>query len=180
MNFSEYIENAWATHGENSAKIAEEFKQHFSLMKTEEDVLAMAQLIVHVCGTHLGEWQKGSEILKKLKNSALIKDRSELNIYTSILILGNDPNSSMDQLPTSAQARVFAGTASALASLGGLKNAEKFLKRAESIVKSELKPEDPAHQALVKASSSIVHMLEKKSQRSSAEDALLSLAKKIV
>jgi mannitol-specific phosphotransferase system IIBC component len=175
MNFKEYLSDAWATHPTNSKKLADEFKQYFNLMESEDDVMAMTRLIVHVCGEHLGDWTKGIELLRKLKNNATIKDQSEMNRYMAILNLGNNPNISIDHFSPSDQAIIYAGTASALAHLGGLKIADKFLNLASDL-SSQLPKEDPANKALAMAGNNIARSLENKNERSESETKLMNLA----
>ena len=104
MNFKEYLNHAWSIHANESEKLAYEFKDHFNLMETEDDVMSMSYLIVHVCGEHLGRWQMGLDLLKKIKNNATIKDKNAMKRYVSILTLGNNPNLSIDELSSSDQA----------------------------------------------------------------------------
>lgn len=176
MNFKEYLNNAWATHATNPRKVADEFKQNFNLMESEDDVMAITRLIVHVCGEHLGEWPKGIELLRKLKNNATIKDASEMNRSMAVLNLGNNPNTAIDHFSLSDQARIYAVTASALANLGGLKNAEKFLNLASGIVSTQLTKEDPANRALAVAGNVIASSLENKNELTEGEVELMILA----
>ncbi|MBC7537796.1 MAG: hypothetical protein H7281_03185 [Bacteriovorax sp.] len=176
MNFKEYLADAWSTHATNPRKVADEFKQNFNLMESEEDVTAITRLIVHVCGEHLGEWMKGIELLRKLKNNATIKDPSEMNRYMAILNLGNNPNTSIDNFSPSDQARIYASTASALSNLGGLKNAEKFIKLSAEIISTQLTKEDPANKALAMASHSVACNLEEKKDRNESDAELMILA----
>jgi tetratricopeptide (TPR) repeat protein len=181
MNFNDYLNNAWATHATNAKQVAEDFKANFSLMETEDDVMAMTNLIVHVCGEHLGEWERGSELLKKIKNNAKISDKSAMNRYVAILNLGNNPNTSIEDFSASDQVRIYSPVASALASLGGLKNAEKLLNKASEIC-AQLPKEDPANKALAMAGNNIASKLEEKTTRSEHEVKLMitaaSLARK--
>lgn len=173
--FKEYLENAWATHKTDSKKIADEFKLNFNLMDSEDDVMSMAALIVHVCGEHLGNWEQGSELLKKLKNNAPIKDKEQMKRYVAILNLGNNPNVSIEEFSPSDQIRIYSGTSSALANLGGLKNAEKlFLKALE--LAANITKEDPANKALAIAGNSIAGSLEDKESRKPNEVELMILA----
>jgi hypothetical protein len=178
MSFEEYLSNAWSIHAENPKKVAEEFKANFSLMQTEDDVMSMARLIVHVCGGHLGEWQKGSDLLLKLKNNATIKDRSLMNRYVAILNLGNNPNISIDNFSISDQVQIYSSTASALISLGGMKNGAKFLDKAASLV-IELTKEDAAYKAVAIAGNSIACDLEDKTNRTQSDIDLMIAASKI-
>lgn len=179
MNFKEYIYEAEAIHAENPRKVADEFKQNFKLMESEDDVMAITRLIVHVCGEHLGEWTRGIELLRKLKNNATIIDQNGMKRYMAILELGNNPNTSIDNFSPSDQARIYATTASALARLGGLKNAEKFLKCSMEIISTQLTQDDPANEELVKSVGKIARSLDKKTVRNASEDELMNLAETI-
>lgn len=172
MTFNDYLDNAWSTHATDPKKLADEFKSHFSLMESEDDVMAMASLIVHVCGEHLGEWEKGIDLLRKLKNNATIKDKEQMNRLMAILNLGNNPNSSMEHFSSSDQARIYSTTASALANLGGIKNANKLLTKAAEIA-SSLKKEDPAQRSLAIAGNNMASSLEEKIDRTDAETELM-------
>jgi hypothetical protein len=133
MSFKNYLENAKAIQSTNPKKVADEFKENFSLMATEEDVRDMTDLIVHVCGEELGEWERGLDLLKKLKNNAKISDKTHMTRSVGILSLGNNPNLSIEHFPLSEQVKIYITTAAALTKLGGHKNAEKFLKKADEI-----------------------------------------------
>lgn len=130
MNFKEYLKNA---RSGDPKQVAEEFKANFALMESVEDVTAMTDLIVHICGEKLGEWEKGSELLKKLKNNAKIPDKAHMNRAVAILTLGNNPNTSIDHFSPEDQVKIYTTTAAAISNLGGVKNAEKLLKKAEEI-----------------------------------------------
>lgn len=175
MNFKEYLTETWANHTDDPKKTAEEFKLKFSLMETEEDVVSMVRLIVHVCGLHLGDWTKGIELIRKIKNNANIKNPNEINRYMGILNLGNNPNSSIDTFSDSDQVHIYSGTAAALANLGGLKNAEKFLKLADEIMTTKLSKDDSAIKALRSSTNTIISILSQK-ESSEAQLQLIKIA----
>lgn len=132
MNFNEFIESTKKPDA-NYSKISDEFKTHFSLMESAEDVMIMAQTIVMVCGEKLGRWEHGLDLLKKLKNNATISDKAEMNRCVAILTLGNNPNTSMDKFSSEDQKIIYTSTAKALKNLGGMKNAEKLLAKASQL-----------------------------------------------
>jgi hypothetical protein len=176
MNFKEYIADAWASHAEDPRKVAYEFKQNFQLMESEEDVTSITRLIVHVCGEHLGEWMLGIDLLRKLKNNAKISDPSEMNRYMAILNLGNNPNTSIENFSASDQARIYVSTASALANLGGIKIADKFLKLTDEIATTRLSKEDPALKTISLFTQSIASSFASRAEKTTQEIELLNLA----
>jgi tetratricopeptide (TPR) repeat protein len=179
MKFTEYLNTAWSIHASEPRKVADEIKQNFNLMESDEDVMSIIRLIVHVYGEHLGEWTKGIELLRKLKNNATIKDQSEMKRSVAILTLGNNPNLSIDEFSPSDQVRIYASTAQALAHLGGLKNAAKFLSLAAELCISQVTKEDLANKTLAMAGNNMACSLEEKIERNSTEIELMISAAKI-
>lgn len=178
MTFNEYLKEAWSTHANDPRSVAADFKKNLPLVATSEDVAAFSQLIVHVCGEHLGDWLCGLELLKKLKNNPLHKDKTAMNRHVAIMELGNNPATNIDHLSVSDQIRVLAATASALASLGGIKRAENHLKKALELA-SDLPKEDPAHKSLAMTGNNLACTLEEKKNRSEQETELMILAANI-
>lgn len=176
MKFKEYLNAAYANLTTDPKNVAEGIKQHFNLMESDDDVMEIARLIVLVYGEYLGEWTKGIELLRKLKNNAKIKDQNEMKRLVTILTLGNNPNTSIDDFSLSDRAIIYAQTASALARLGGLRNAEKFLKLSIELAAIQLTKEDPAQQELAEASSRIVEFMKTKIEPSEIEGGLMKLA----
>lgn len=131
--FQEYLTQSLNAPKSEAKKIAESIKGHFNLMETEDDVMSMAELIIHICGENSGKWEKGSELLKKLKNNAPVKDKEQMKRLAAILKLGNNPNISIEEFSPADQVIIYSKTAEALKSLGGLKNSEKLLARASAL-----------------------------------------------
>lgn len=175
MPFKEYLNNAWSVHAKDPRAVAEDFKKNLNLISTPEDVAAFSHLITHVCADHLGDWMGGLELLKKLKNNPLHKDKSSMNRYVAILELGNNPSTPIDHLTPSDQVRVLASVASALANLGGLKRAESSLKKALEIA-AELPKDDPAQKSLAMTGNNLASTLEEKENRKAEETELMIFA----
>jgi tetratricopeptide (TPR) repeat protein len=178
MKFKDYLTRAWSIHAMAPEKVLDEVKQQFSLIESDEDALAMANLIVHLSGEHLGNWQQGLDLLRKLKNNALLKSKNEMNRYVAILELGNNPSTSIEAFSPSDQIRILAGTASALANLGGIKLAFSYLIRAQELSKVVVK-EDPANRALAVAGNNIACNFEEKDERNALEEDMMILAAKM-
>ena len=73
MNFKEYLKQAWETQASDPRAVADDFRKNFSLIESADDIMALSELIVHVCGEQLGDWLMGLELLKRLKNNSLHK-----------------------------------------------------------------------------------------------------------
>lgn len=178
MNFNEYLQNAWSLHTTDSKKVADEIKENFKLMQSEDDVMSMARLIVHVCGEHLGDWERGISLLKKLKNNATVKDKNEMNRNMAILNLGNFPDTTLDNFSDSDKSIIYAKTASALANLGGTKNALKFYQLACKLADENLTKQDLAIKTLAISGNNIANTLEDKKNRSEKDNELMLFAAK--
>lgn len=174
-SFKEYLDHAWKLHKTDAKSVADEFKSKFTLMESEDDVMSMAELIVHICGEHLGNWEQGIDLLKKLKNNAPIKDKEQMKRLVAILNLGNNPNISIAEFSPSDQVRIYSATASALANLGGLKNAEKLFDKA-LLLAVDLVKEDPANKALAAAGNNIARIIEKKEVKNPQDTELMMKA----
>lgn len=133
MNFKAYLTHAKSLESTDPKQVADGFKENFNLMESEADVREMTDLIVHICGEKLGEWERGSELLKKMKNNAKITDKAHMNRAVAVLMLGNNPHTSIEHFSAEDQIKIYTVTAAAIANLGGVKNAEKLLKKADEI-----------------------------------------------
>lgn len=162
MTFEEYLKNAWSIHPTESQKLLDEFRQHFSLLKTSDDVLAMAELITHVTGEHLGKWSEGLHYLNTLKHNPLLKDFSEIDRLMASLSLALDSRFSIDSYSDSDQVIILGMTASALASQNDTIRASEYLERAHDIAKRKLSKMDPAIRSLAEEANNIAFILEEK------------------
>lgn len=178
MKISDYVSTAWSIHANEPAKVLEDVKNQFAHIENEEEILALANLIVHVSGEHLGQWLVGLELLKKLKNNPILKNRQDMARMVTILELGNNSATSIEKFSPSDQARILAITASALSSLGGTKLSESYLVRAEQLVKG-LESSDPANKALAVTGNNLASTLEEKKERTENQTALMLRAAKI-
>ncbi|MBY0415405.1 MAG: hypothetical protein K2Q18_14630 [Bdellovibrionales bacterium] len=163
MNFNDYVAHVKAVHQNEKEIIINGFKNNFNLMESASDVMVMSDLIVQVCA-HAGEWEKGSELLKKIKNNATITDKSAMNRNVAILELGNNPNTSLAKFSSSDQVMINATVATALVGLGGFKNAQKLFKNASELAAS-LEKVDLAIETLLNQASDLSNKIESLSEK---------------
>ena len=178
MNFKEYVTHVKAIHHQEPAKVIAEFKDNLGLMETEEDVMTMTELIVHVCA-QMGEWEKGIELLRKIKNNAKINDKKAMNRYVAILDLGNNPNYSIEKFSTSDQVLIYAPVSAALVGLGGFKNADKLLMKASELA-GTLQSDDPAIKTLVYLAGYMAKSLNAKADKNETEKMFILKAQEVV
>ena len=167
MNFKEYVAHVKAVHHQEPAKVIAEFKDNLALMETEADVMTMTELIVHVCA-QMGEWEKGIELLRKIKNNAKINDKSAMNRFVAILDLGNNPNYSLEKFSPSDQVQIYAPVSAALVGLGGFKNADKLLMKASELAEA-LPIDDPAIKILKYLAAYMAKSLDAKPDKNETE-----------
>lgn len=92
MNFAQFLKHAWSTHPVESQKLLNEFKSHFSLIESNDNIVALAQLINHVAGEHLEKWAEGLALSQELKSHKLLTDHDALNRFLAISNLAMDKN----------------------------------------------------------------------------------------
>ncbi len=179
MIFKDYLNEAWNLHATEPQKVMNDFKNNFSLIQADSDVLAMANIIVHVSGEHLGNWNDGLALLKDLKTNKHLSDMDSFNRSIAILNLGGNPSFAINHYRPSDQARILAVTSSALASQNDLVRAAKYLKEAQDITLNELTKEDPANKSLGITGWNLACALEEKENLTKEEIELMKLSANI-
>ncbi|MBC7713427.1 MAG: hypothetical protein H7177_08810, partial [Rhizobacter sp.] len=74
MNFKDYNTQSWKMHATDPDLVMKSFKDNLNLVETNADAVLFGNLVVHVSGEHLGKWNEGLEILRKLKTNDYITD----------------------------------------------------------------------------------------------------------
>ena len=164
MTFSEYLNHAWNIHPTESSKLLSEFKQHFYLIETEENINDLAHLITHVSGEHLAKYKVGLDLVEELSRHSKLSDKKMINRFMAILSLAEDSQTQVEHFSESDQLRIFALTAAALAPHQETERAETYLKTATERALLNLKKDDPAFRTIAASSNSIASNLEEKSE----------------
>jgi len=107
MSFSEFLDQAWNDHADNSNAVAKRFPEGIRLLEKNDQIPQLAGLMTHVMGEHLGEWEKGIELLKQLRTVSFFDSKSEseqavLRSVASLEVAGNK-RESLDDLSASNQ-----------------------------------------------------------------------------
>ncbi len=160
MTFSEYLNHAWNIHPTESSQLLTEFKQHFNLIETEENVNDLAHLITHVSGEHLAKYKEGFDLVEELSRHPLLKDKKMINRFMAILSLALNSQTKVEHFSESDQLRIFALTAAALAPHQETLRAESYLKTATERALLNLNKDDPAFRTIAASSNSIASNLE--------------------
>lgn len=182
MTFNDYLSKAWNDHATDAKLVADRIEDGIKLLEKNEQIPAIAQLITHVLGEHLGLWNKGIELLEGLtKLPIYVKEsESESAIKRSCMSLkvASGSNESLETLTLSDQVRVLAVAAAAVSAQGQTDNAQSIFHAAIDKAQLGLTKEDVANRALAITGNNLACSLEEKVSRTSAEVELMIFAAK--
>ena len=183
MTFNEFLNQAWRDHATQSEQVATRLIDAIALIEKNEQIPAMAQLMTHVLGEHLGLWDKGIQFLQQLKTIPHFDSSSESNkaILRSIssLELAGGLRQSVEELSLSDQIRVLAIAASALTEQKNPEKAQKLFREAIDKAQQGIEKKDPANLALAMTGNNLACSLEEKTTRTSSETDLMILAAQV-
>lgn len=179
MTFKDFIKQAWNDHADKTEEVAGKLMEAVSVIETNDQIPRLAQLITHVFGEHLGQWDKGILLLQELKSIPEFEASSESGpaITRSIAALGlaSGQKTSVDELSMSDQIRVFATAASALSERNDPVNADKWFREALGKAHNGLDKTDPANRALAVTANNLACALEDKPSRNEIETEFMIL-----
>ena len=181
MSFTDFVTQAWDEHAAQPAAVAERLaSKGLALVADEADVAALAQLVHHVLGEHLGRWNDGLAALAALAaKPACMASTSAAQVVQrcqASLGLCAGQGDTRPQLAASDAIRVTALAAAALAeheTPRAIQLLRDALARSDA---AHLAADDPAHRALAVAGHNLACTLEEKSARSGVEVELMVLA----
>lgn len=180
MKFSEFMEKAWKEHGVQSLQVSMRIESAFPIIEQPDQVPAMAHLVTHVFGEHLGRWDEGIRLLNELRRIPAFEQAGENALavarYIATLELAGGKRTSVEDLSNSDQIRVLVITAAALTEQGNAPRAQTLFRHGLKVAQQGLRAEDPANRALAVAGNNLACALEEKSVRSVPETELMILA----
>jgi hypothetical protein len=180
VNFSEFMEKAWSDHAIQSLQVSMRIESAFQFIEQSDQLPAMAHLVTHVFGEHLGRWDEGIRLLNELKRVPAYDPAGEnaqaVARFIASLELAGGKRASVADLSKSDQIRVLAIAAAALAEQGDAPGAQMLFRQGFEIAQLGLRAEDPANRALAVAGNSLACALEERSVRSGTETELMILA----
>jgi hypothetical protein len=71
MNFEQLMEQAWHEHGDNPQAVGEQLRLAQAMLNEPQQVGALARIVLHVFGEHLGDWAGARAELALLQEHAL-------------------------------------------------------------------------------------------------------------
>lgn len=177
MDFAAFSQKSWADHGRDAEAVAKRLPEGVLLMKTPEDLSALAGLATHVFGEHLGRWQEGSAFIEALARHPLYassKD-SAAAVNRSLDVLHTAAGYELDLASRSQsdQVRILATAASALNGQKETARSADLFQRALAQAADLSDPKDPAHRALAATGNNLACSLEENPSRTPAETQLM-------
>ncbi len=196
MNFDEFLQKAWAEHGDDTQAVADRLPEAWAFLTEERQLPSLAALVVHVLGEHLGRWQDGVDSISSLRKHALLTEGSAADkalhrslsvLYrcagqadeaeASLLLGSSGLGGSGGEFPeASDRIRVLAIAASALAGQDRSVEATQLFEEALDLASYGPSRGDPAAQALAITGNNLACALEEKAGRSEEETELMKLA----
>jgi hypothetical protein len=175
---------AWNDHANKTAEVADRLLAAHELIESPEQIPRLAQLLTHVYGEHLGQWEKGIELLLKMKSIPVFANGGGLEpvglaaITRSIAVLeiACGRKTGVDDLSLSDQVRVLATAASALSEKKDSERAQHYFRDAIGRAQLGLQKNDPANRALAVTGNNLACALEEKNSRSVSESDFMILS----
>lgn len=182
MSFEDFLNKAWSEHATQADQVGTRISNSINLIESNEQIVLMAQLVTHVFGEHLAQWENGILTLKQLRNLEFFEQKSEADraIARSIasLELSAGKDIVLQDFSVSDQIRILTVSASALSAQADSKKACHFFREALVKAQTGISKDDPANRALAVAGNNLASSLEEKSDRTEQDTELMILAAK--
>jgi hypothetical protein len=178
--FDAFLARAWADHADRSEAVADRLRTQTPAPGKPEHLSALARLVVHLLGEHLGRFDDGRWRLAALAGHALANAdvQSALRVSQATLTLAEGRVLPMDGLSASERLRAEAGAAAICLGRGQTDRALAFLAAAREGL-AALPQSTPAdHRPLAVACNNMAWELQERGAALSAVDtaAMLDIA----
>ncbi|MBK7331688.1 MAG: hypothetical protein IPI87_04550 [Betaproteobacteria bacterium] len=173
MPFDAFLETAWSDHGDRPREVADRLAASLDVVAAPEHVAPYARIVTHVFGEHLGEWTRGVEVLRSLRELPVF-DRSpaaEGAVARGIgaLRYAEGDARALEALSQDDRIAAIATASSAFAGLGEFKRALGAYAQALALADAGLPEGSPALRALAIGGNNLAAALEEKRDRDDAE-----------
>ncbi len=173
MTFDAFLEAAWNDHGDRPQEVADRLAASLHLAEAPEHIPQLARLATHVCGEHLGEWQRGVELLAALRGLPAYDGspacEGALTRGTATLRYAGGDAAALEALASDDRVAVLALAAAALAGRNDTRRAIAAYTDALQRAAGGLPPASPALRALAIGGNNLATALEAKKDRDTAE-----------
>jgi hypothetical protein len=175
MNFDEFIETAWTDHADHPQEVAVRLAAGLDRVEGPAQVPPFVRLLTHVYGEHLGQWQRGIDLLQTLRGSSAAKGdaAADAALTRSVATLGyaGGDRAALASLSPEDCIAVLATAASALAGRGDCARAISAYGEALRRADAGLPAKSPALRALAVGGNNLAAALEQKADRDAEETA---------
>ena len=177
-----FLETAWDEHTDHPAQVAARLEGGLSHIASPEDVGPYSGCIVHVFGEHLGEWQRGAQLLARIQALPQVQGSEaaagSLRRGTAALRHAGGDAAAVEGLGEPDLAQVMCVVCTTHTARHETDAAIAALRRALDAASRGLPEKHPAIRSLAVAGNNLSAELEQKAQLTDAErDAMLLAAK---
>jgi hypothetical protein len=172
MSFEAFLEQAWADHGDRPEEVSQRLEQGYALIETPAQIAALARILAHVDGEHLGRWAEGISRLLRLREHAQWSEDGDCAMIVRRLVAalhfgnGDEPAA---ELGAADLAHAHAVVAAAFAAQGRIPDATRHFRAACSAAAPGIGDGDPAIRALAVTSNNLAASLEERPSRDAEE-----------
>ena len=173
MPIDNFIATAWSDHGDQPQSVADRLAASLHLIEAAAHIPPYANLVTHVYGEHLGQWDSGAVLLASIRSltandqSAAISRVIARNI--AALHYGGGDDASLQALDMDDRLCAMATVASAFAGRGDFARAIATYTQALEGASPGLSPDSPALRALAVGGNNLAAALEEKPRRTDNE-----------
>jgi len=180
MTLASFLEAAWNQHAEHPLEVADRLATSMHLVDTATQIAPYAHLVAHVCGEHLGQWQRGLDLLDALGRLPAYDGGAEaagaLARWAAVLRCAMGERAALAGLSLEDRVWVLAGVAAACAGRGQYHAAIEAYSEALRTAQPGLPAGSRALRALAVGGNNLAAALEEKTDRDDAETAGMVLA----
>jgi hypothetical protein len=187
MDIGEFVRDGWQKHGDDEQGVFDSLPEGVKLVSEAKHGPALAGLVVHVAGEHLGRWSDGLHLLAGIEAHPSIENGSaewqslqrskatlhhcagEAGARDTCIEHGRDPA----HHENSARARVFAIASSALLGQKRIDDAMTAFREAVELTAYGPTKADPVAISLAISGNNLASELEEWEERSDAASALM-------
>jgi len=181
MDFDSFLSQSWDEHASDAVGVAERLAAAGpSLVTGDAQVAALANLVHHVHGEHLGRWADGRALLQSLAAHPACTAEgaagAALQRFQASLALCEASADGRAAMSVSDRIRVTALAAASLSERDSARASALFSEALAEADHSGLDAADPSNRALAVTANNLACTLEEKTGRSAAERALMIAA----